>query len=654
MSDDQPTRPTPRSLMSAVSGSAVASAVVPVPPDDLLDSVAAKVRAAGAPHVQLLIPAGAAAFRSPRSFRALRVLLTGESAQLLVVSGDPATLEAARQAGVETLSLDTASPGAPSPASPHATRPMAPRADAHVIDESDAAFLRDLDQVGGEPVAEPSAAELDIDETLLEPLPEPPRRPTTRPIPTDAIRRLSDETSPALPRQRPRPRPEPVEQPAGPLVRSQPAPRRAPREAPIYDATPRRRSISPNLVMLLVILALLAAGALWVATNRVTVEISPPAGAARDQFFENEVLPVSSAASESAVQAVPVFADAEVTFTGQVISETIAPVGRAKGQVRIVNTIEQPVPLTAGTELVGRNAADAEVRFTLDAPVTVPPAVTTATEAGRTTTYGEAMVAITARSPGSASNVPANAITQVVIPGQPPLVSDRSNFLIRHEAIGGGAEEPQRVVTEADVQRVLGDALTNLYNNGLQALQASASEQGLAVDPITLSPTTAQLALPESYDAPIVTPPVGSAVDPNNPSFSVTLRTRFSGLAAPANRDVATQLETVVPRHFSERPSPPCTPAESQSVRDVSWSWDGQRLSISGTVSCTPLQTIPPETLVTVRSALVGQSREAAEATLEQYRKQGLIGGYVLPDRDDLPPFELLIEVRPSQPPSAQ
>jgi hypothetical protein len=318
--------------------------------------------------------------------------------------------------------------------------------------------------------------------------------------------------------------------------------------------------------------------------------------------------------------------------------------------VRIVNTIEQPVPLPEGTELVGQNADGADVRFVLDQPTTVPPAVTTATETGRSTTYGETTVSVTARSPGSASNVGANAIKQVVIPGQQPLVSDRSNFLLRHEAIGGGTEEPQRIVTEAEVQRVLGDALTNLYNSGLQALEAEASSQGLAADPSTVTPNITQLGRPEAYDPPVVSPPVGSAVDVSNPSFTVTVRTRFNALAAPADRPVAEQLETVVPQFFSQSTTPPCSAGESQAVKNVSWSWNGERLAIDGVVECTPLSTVAPERVAAVRAALVGQSRETAAATLDQYRQQGLIGGYELPDRGELPPFEILIDVEVAEP----
>lgn len=698
MADDRPKRDTPRSILGAVTASAQ-SAVIPVLPDDQLDAVAERVRQSGAAQVQLLIPSGAAVFRSPRSFLALRALLADRPGQLLVISGDAETIAAAQRAGIETLGVDAAA----------LTPPGAGRAAGQPIDERDAAFLRDLDQVGshdsavdalvsdpdlsasledlyGEDLEATRAAEpptSDEDFTAeLERLSRSSRAAPAprRPPPEEAMRRLSGE-APAGTRPRRRARSSEaadaaaVERPEVPSAR-RPGRQRArsggalagdvlprgvrSRPAPIdedeYAPAARRRSISPTLVALLAIGVLLAAALAWALANRVTVVITPPAGEVREIAFDDEVIPLDqsmSAQSATAVQAVTVSADAEYVLTSQVVEETVSPVGRAAGQVRIINTIEQAVPLPEGTEFVGENAEGAEVRFVLDEPVTVPPAVTTATESGRTTTYGETIVSVTARSPGSASNVEANAIKQVIIPGQPPIVSDRSNFLIRHEAIGGGSEAPQRIVTEAEVQRVLGDALTNLYNEGLRRLQEQAGAQGLAIDPTTMMPSIAELAQPESYEPPVVNPPVGSAVDPANPVFTVTVRTRFTGLATPPDRPVAKQLETVVPQHFSQRSNPPCLSGESQSVQNVSWSWNGQRLAIDGVVACTPRGEVPPDTIVKVRAALVGASREAAIASLQEYERQRLIGGFQLPDRPEMPPFEFLIDVQVQQPGAA-
>jgi hypothetical protein len=696
MADDRPREPLPR--LDTASG---ASAVVPVQPDDQLDAVASRVRAAGVAKVQLLIPGGAAVFRSPRSFLALRALLADSSPQLLVVSGDARTIDAARSAGIDILGIDAAALAPPRAAGMPSQSALQP------IDARDAAFLRDLDEVGAQeaaaaapegelyasledlyvdadqyPGAAPQAPTSDEDFAAeLERLSSARREPPpARPLPEEAMRRLSGETLPGETRPRRSTRPdravsavpaERVDPPARPersraalgrpAVDSAPAAalpssrrgRGEPYRAGDYEPAARRSGVSPNTIALLVVVGLLVAGALWALTSRVTVLVSPPAGDVRQIAFDQEVIPLDQGAggpNATAVQAVTVSTDAEYTLTSQVTAETISPVGRAAGQVRIINTIEQAVPLLEGTEFVGQNAEGAEVRFVIDQPTQVPPAVTSASDTGRSTTYGEIVVAVTARSPGSASNVGPNAIKQIVIPGQQPIVTDRSNFLIRHDAIGGGTEEPQRIVTEAEVQRVLSEALTNLYNTGLQQLQAQVAPQGLTADPTTVTPSVAELARPESYEPPVVEPPIGSAVDPANPNFSVTIRTRFTALATPTDQPVAEQLETVVPQHFSQRSSPPCAAGETQAVRNVSWSWSGERLTIDGVIECTPRREVSPETIALVRAALVGQSREAAEASLREYERQQLIGGFQLPDRDELPPFELLIDVQVAPP----
>ena len=46
---------------------------------------------------------------------------------------------------------------------------------------------------------------------------------------------------------------------------------------------------------------------------------------------------------------------------------------------------------------------------------------------GSNTTYGQIVDNVTARSPGSASNVDVNSVTTLLIPGQQPLVSQNSN-----------------------------------------------------------------------------------------------------------------------------------------------------------------------------------------------------------------------------------
>jgi hypothetical protein len=354
------------------------------------------------------------------------------------------------------------------------------------------------------------------------------------------------------------------------------------------------------------------------------------------------------------VQAVPVSTGAEATVTGEIQKETLSPVGTAKGEVTIINTIGSPVPIPRGSEFIGKNSAGQEVRFSLDNDVTVPGATSTSSLSGSSTTYGQIAAGVTARSPGSASNIDVNSITQLLIPGQQPIVSQNSNFIFQNAPIGGGSELPQKIVTEADVQAVLGQALTALYGNGLQALRSQIDETKVAIDATTIAPSVEALGDPKNYDPPLVEPAIGQPLDPNNPVFKVTVRANFNALATPTDRSVTDQLQTVVPQYFFQRSDRPCKANERQGTRVDASRWDGGKLTIDGAISCAPIGGLPPETIVKVKDAVRGQSRDAAITGLETLKQEGLIGDYQLPDRAQFPRFDWLITVQPAAAQPAQ
>src|SRR4029079_13514890 len=145
--------------------------------------------------------------------------------------------------------------------------------------------------------------------------------------------------------------------------------------------------------------------ALWFLNSRVTIRVAPPAAAVSEHPFSNEIIPLVALSenSNAAVNAVPVSASAEAVVSGQVQTETLSPVGTAKGEITIINTIGSAVPIPRGSEFIGKNSAGQEVRFSLDNDVTVPGATSTSSLSGSSTTYGQIAVPVTARSPGSAS-----------------------------------------------------------------------------------------------------------------------------------------------------------------------------------------------------------------------------------------------------------
>ncbi len=663
MSDE--TSPTPlapktpptgiTAVLSAILASNPASAVVPVVPADTLDGIVEHVRAARASSVQLLVPEGVPALQGRRSFTALRLLLQRDGISVLVISPDAGVLEAARSSGLETMTVGD--PPSPRPATP---APMPPPA-RPVIDERDAAFLRALDDVPSrDPYADLSekdaafAASLDDFSDAVATVATPSAQPeTTPPSAAPPPRRVSAADVRLSADEERRASAHETARRSGSVPRRQPQSRPTERTTPRIAGAPARtndRTMMIGIAVAVLIVALLIAFG-WYQANRVSIIVGPPVIQSRTQPFRGEVIPITTAdpgANPSSIQAAVVQAEASFTVQGQVMSETLAPVGRATGQVRIINTIEQPFPLPEGTELLGLNPAGAEVRFVIEGPVTVPPAITTVSDRGRSTTYGEIVVSVVARSPGSASNVASNALTQILIPGMQPIISDRGNLLIRHEAIGGGSEQLQRIVTETDVQRVLSEALTGLYNAGMEQLARQIDQNVLAIDPTTITPDTIELARPEAYNPPLIEPPLGQPVDPANPVFRVTVSTRFSALATPRDRLVSKQLEQVVPQHFLQRGAP-CNLGEQVGFDVAGWRWDGSKLTINGAVACTEYGTLTNDMLSQIRKDLVGASRSDAEMRLQQFVQQGAISTYSLPVIETLPGFDFLIDVQPAR-----
>lgn len=654
MSDDTSSRPekTPPTGITAVLGAILASnpasAVVPVVPADTLDGIVERVRAARASSVQLLVPEGVPALQGRRSFTALRLILQRDGISVLVISPNADVLAAARAGGLETMEVGDASP--PRPTTP---APVAPAPDRPTIDERDAAFLRALDNVPSrDRYAELSEADAafadsldDLSDTIATVSPTQATSPVSN---ADTSRRVS--AADVQLSQEERRRAAVYETGRESASRRIAVPRKTVRSTQRSAVARRagdRTTIVGVIVAILIVALLIVFG--WYQANRVSINVAPPVVQSRSKPFREEVIPITTAdpgPNPSSIQAAVVQAEASFTVQGQVTSETLAPVGRATGQVRLINTIDQPFTLPEGTELLGRNANGAEVRFAIEGPVTIPPAVTTTSDRGRSTTFGEITVNVVARSPGSASNVEANALTQVLIPGMQPITSDRGNLLIRHEAIGGGSEQMQRIVNEADVQRVLGEALTGLYNAGMEQLARQIDQDVLAIDPTTITPNSIELAQPEAYDPPLIEPPIGQPLDPANPVFRLTVSTRFSALAVPRERPVNRQLEPVVPQHFLQRGAL-CNSNERVGFDVAGWRWDGSRFMINGAVTCTEYGTITADTLNQIRQALVGLSRSDAEATLQQFVQQGLIGDYSLPATQTLPTFDFLIDVQP-------
>jgi hypothetical protein len=649
------------------------STIVFVAPDDSIDSVVRKIRDTHSRGVQLLVPDGTSVLQSLTGFLRLRQAIERDLVSLLVISSDEKTLNAARLSQFDTVGVTGARVGPPAADLSERVGARAPGGRPTVpFDDEDAEFLDALDQMEpADPYAitddDLSAALDDLSDTVapapagrlahdrddefaaafdaLSPLDDRRRAPvddwdiSPSRATTGSQRRARSADLAEAPGRASRATRELTR--TGSLARRDGrASRQALDDELAEDLAPRRSSW--GFAIPLVILLVVVAGALlWYMRSRVTIVITPPRTSVSQREFAGEVIPLAGSAdkSQGAVQAAPVGAAAEFAVQGQVISETLSPAGRAKGVITVYNTVSQNIELPQGTEFIAATERGGEARFTLDAPATVPGAVTSSSVAGSSVTNGRVDVAVTARSPGSASNVGENAIKQLEIPGQGPITTDSSNFLLRHPPIGGGSEDLLRIVTEDDVRRALPAALTGLYAAGREALQGQIDAQQ-EIDPISIHPTADEIAQPESYEI-VVEPAVGAQLDPNNPNFNVTVRTRFSGLAAPRGQRVGEQIKAALLQHFTA----PCKSSERASLDLSDYRWDGQRLTADGTITCTPSAGLAPQTINSVKLAVIGKSRAEAQRNLQALQRDGLIGEYTLPDRDPLPSLEFLLTV---------
>lgn len=674
------------------------STLVLVQPQDSIDEVAERVHQTGVKQAQLLIPADTATLRNRYAMADLRRQLAQDGISISVISSDDHVLQAARQGGIDTLRIEGTQVSGPLVAG-QSRRKAAARPTANNM-----SFLMGLLSAGsGERLDRPSpritrpihteakpASDLAAEAATLQQLDSAQTTDRYAALSAEDAELYSsyDDLSDAIQSEAAKPRSEPRQRPAEDSSETSAATREGTRELErsrgsraTEDMRSSRRAVADEvaaertasrrsrrrpiqlgesaaaprrdmgfLVPLLLLLALLAAlafGAYWLFSSRAAVTIYPPEARVREEPITDEVIPYNAnpGTDSGVIQAIPVQAETTYTVNGQVLNQVVSPTNRARGTITLLNTIGQAIGLPEGTEFIGRNAQGADVRFALDTPTTIPAATTSSSLTGSSTTYGQIQVAVTARSPGAASNVPENSVYRILIPGLQLLDCASSNPVCRNEALSGGSDEPQWIVTEGDVNRLLQEALTGLYNAGVQQLRSQTDNVNTVIDATTITPNDKTLGLPENYEPPIISPALGQPSDPVTHAFSMTVRTRFNALATPANNLVQKQLETVVQQHFAQRTPPMCAGAAGQQPR-IEYSWDGNSLKINGAMICTPQAGFADSTRLRVREALRGKSREEAIAALQALQNEGLIGNFEIPsDVRSMPGFDIMLNV---------
>lgn len=536
-------------------------------------------------------------------------------------------------------------------------------------------FASELDAWGDLASGSATAETISLDQAASKSAPpsagliEAPTRPRIRPkdieLTDDEKRRASKVTS-APPR--PRVRPEDIEltddekRRASKVTSAPPRPRRESSAA--YPAPVRRPAdyaededeyeesggrLSRILLIAVVLIILLAIiGGVLVFSNRATVSVQLPSTTTAEQPFEAQTIPLIDASAppaegNTAVQATVITSDVVYTATGQISRQTQAPADTARGTVSVFSQNVQPIEFPAGTEFVAVNGTGQEVRFFSENPIVLPPSTTARQGAQIITTMGQADVPVTARAPGSASNVDANTISQIVVPGQSPISVNAGNIFIEHGPITGGTEKTVWIVNDEEVQRLLGEALTGLYNQANNALGDQTAIQGnLSLEPTTISPNAEDLSAGQGYEY-TVSPPVGQAVDENNTSFTLVVQSRFSALATPPGERNAlvAQLQNIVPLQLDQ--TGVLSPGLASAI--TNWRWDGERLTVEGI-----LRPVGADLDNATRNAIIdsirGKSVPEARAALDNFVQQGVISDYTLPERDALPGWGFQIDLR--------
>lgn len=704
------------------------SALVVIQPEDGIDAILKKIRAAGTTRVQVLVPDGIKALQSSDSYETLRRSLTQDQIDMEIISSDETILKTARSNQFNTIAVQgthVTLTGESIPASPPARQTRDTDADLSLLlaqaptaasppkqpapastpapADTEAEFdpFSELDDLGdvlsGQQPASASgeydafADELDsLSDTLSQSAPASADYDPFADELDSLSSTLSGATSAqastarpaATPQARPRIRPEDIELSAeekkqaasvrtgggrketpGKKEPKTPRSTAAERKAASMGAFGQQQhaSISAsnlsapmNAFGIIIALVIIVFGAYIVLFGkRTTVTVALPALTQQTIAFDNQPLPIAEAGSEAtdqAVRAERISALVVFTTTGQVQSETMSPGAAANGSITMLNQGTQPVSFPAGTEFIATNTQGQEVRFVSDGPINVPSSTTDRQGRQIVTTMGETQATITARSAGSNSNINANAITHIVPPGQPPIQVNAGGIFLEHGAITGGSEQTIRIVKDSDVQNKLSEALTGLSNQARETLASTAQAMNLELEATTTSPTEEAIARGEGYEVTVI-PPVGQPVDdPANATFYVQVRGQFHALATPADKPLNQQLPTVAFNQLQNQGV--ITPGLNLVAEVQDWHWDGSSLTTDGILKPSETQGsgLDPAKRIAILNALKGKTQQQAQATLEQFKQEGTISGYQLPNVQKLPAwdFQLVLDVVPA------
>lgn len=581
------------------------SGVVVVMPDDDVAAIIEKIRSTGTSQVSLLVTGSMKLLQQPANWADIQRGVAAEAVTPLIISTDPEILRAARHAGVETMGVaDTPS----DPVVMGYQRPTAAADASSVAVAGAAAVAQDAPPSDFQRRLQSRAAELTAG---------------------------GDETQPTAP------------------------------SSSVLPFNPRLILVPMIILLLIGIFFLLMQDMLTSTASNIIppagplpqVQVTLPSPPSEAQPIEAEPIAVSSIDTEPsdvAVQADQLTVTVVYTQTGQVEEETFAPAGVARGVINLVNLNSQSISFPEGTEFIGVNPAGREVVFVADSGFVLPGSSQSRQGAQIITTLGQAQMTITARTPGSGSNLPAGSIAQIVIPGQGGISVNAGSIELSHGPISGGTEEPIRVVKDNNVEAQLSPALTSYYNSAQRELEARAAAANLVLETRTISPTADMLGKaatrlldpdigdPGIFDLRVI-PPIGETVDPAAPSFFVVVEGEFSALTTPLGASLQEQIQRVFPNHLADQGRIP----RGMNVGITGLQWDGTMLTVDGVLEpiAGPIQ-LSPQEQTEIADMIRGKTRAEAIAVLDEYVERGWIASYSLPEElEELPADTSLVIV---------
>jgi hypothetical protein len=452
--------------------------------DDEITSAAARIRSSASPKVAIVVPYGSRIATSRMNFRLLSREAVVNNRRLSVVAGDPATRALAASAGLPVFATvaeyDAAIAGPKPTAEADAdlasiVAPPAPPATTATAPSTEAAEPTESAEPPSGPgprskrrraAAAGSPAGPVTDETVVIPVPAPAA--VQPPAAAAAPRSATSRDRPGLDGG-------PARGPAAPAGSATTA---APARVPVLRSRRRFELRAPILAIAAVaVLALLVAGVgAYLLLPSATIAVTPRQEAIGPISLTVRADPDATAVDlENAVVPadridIPVEASQTFTTTGRRVVEEAAT-----GQVVFSSyNTAQTNTIPAGSIV----STEGGIQFRTAASVSLPPArIVPPLQIAPSS----ATVAVEAVSPGTAGNVPANAITVVPRSENPDLTKVRNP-----DATAGGEHEEFPQVSQAEVDAALAALRAALEAAFAESLAGGAgAPAGMTVFPDT-------------------------------------------------------------------------------------------------------------------------------------------------------------------------